>query len=282
MPFPRPPLPLRAAGGGQRAASYAASLVVHSAAALAAIAVPFAVLRGTPDERLPARVAFVSAAPAHELARLERAAPVERTELTEPPPPEPELVPVEEPAGEERVEAPAPEERFEPLPLGEDPLARVSPRAFERRAGPAEPPPAEFPSDEPPPASPWSEATDAPAVPPAAAPPAEPTPSDPAPPEPVGQESTESAPELLPGHAREPGYPRRALRMGWQGAVVLCLTVGPNGTVTEAVVLESSGYDALDEAALEAARTWRFRPGTRDGAPAAMDVLQRFSFELER
>jgi protein TonB len=60
-----------------------------------------------------------------------------------------------------------------------------------------------------------------------------------------------------------PDYPPRARRQGWQGTVDIALAVGGDGSVTEARVARSSGYPALDEVALDAARRSRFR------APAA-------------
>lgn len=47
-----------------------------------------------------------------------------------------------------------------------------------------------------------------------------------------------------------PNYPPLALRMGYQGKVVLLITVDPSGTVTSVQVKNSSGYKILDDAAL--------------------------------
>jgi len=51
-----------------------------------------------------------------------------------------------------------------------------------------------------------------------------------------------------------PQYPPLALRMGYQGKVVLLITVDPSGIVTSVEVKNSSGYKILDEAALEHVR----------------------------
>lgn len=55
------------------------------------------------------------------------------------------------------------------------------------------------------------------------------------------------------GHP-QPNYPPLALRMGYQGKVVLLITVDPSGTVTSVQVKSSSGYKVLDDAALEHVR----------------------------
>ncbi len=52
-----------------------------------------------------------------------------------------------------------------------------------------------------------------------------------------------------------------------EGRVVLRLLVRVDGRVDHVDVGVSSGYDALDRTAIEAARTWRFAPATRDGQP---------------
>src|SRR2546427_2142838 len=52
-----------------------------------------------------------------------------------------------------------------------------------------------------------------------------------------------------------------------QGRVVLRILVRSDGSVGQVDLVESSGYPALDEAAVRAAALWRFTPATRDGQP---------------
>ena len=61
----------------------------------------------------------------------------------------------------------------------------------------------------------------------------------------------------VPGNPA-PRYPRLARERGWQGRVVLEVAVTNQGTVDRAEVDRSSGYRALDIAALQAVRRWRF------------------------
>ena len=78
-----------------------------------------------------------------------------------------------------------------------------------------------------------------------------------------------------------PPYPRHAREMGWEGTVVLRVEVKPDGTVGEVSVHRTSGYPALDEAALTAVKRWRFAPPT-DGAfsfAAVVDVPVRFDLK---
>lgn len=66
-----------------------------------------------------------------------------------------------------------------------------------------------------------------------------------------------------------PAYPLSAKRMGEQGTVRLDVHVGADGGVLEVQVRQSSGSAALDRAASEGVRKWRFRPATVDGQPVA-------------
>ncbi len=63
--------------------------------------------------------------------------------------------------------------------------------------------------------------------------------------------------------------------------VSVLIAVAEDGRVTSATVAQSSGYTALDEAALAAVRRWRFRPATRDGVPISGTVRTAVHFRLE-
>jgi protein TonB len=65
----------------------------------------------------------------------------------------------------------------------------------------------------------------------------------------------------------QPEYPAAAIRQGWEGRVLLRLTVGENGRVLAAELVRSSGHAVLDEAAIRAAlRDWRLLPARRGTA----------------
>lgn len=72
-----------------------------------------------------------------------------------------------------------------------------------------------------------------------------------------------------------------ARKRGWEGTVTIQARVNETGGVDEATVHRSSGYESLDQAALEAVRGWRFVPGTRDGNPVATRVMVPVKFELK-
>jgi protein TonB len=77
-----------------------------------------------------------------------------------------------------------------------------------------------------------------------------------------------------------PDYPEASRRRGEEGMVRLNLRVAPNGRVVAAEVTTSSGYAALDRAAIEAARGWRFRPAMRAGVPVPATLTTALHFRL--
>lgn len=75
-------------------------------------------------------------------------------------------------------------------------------------------------------------------------------------------------------------YPPALFQDGVGGTVELRLFVdSAGGVVADSIRLErSSGYPALDSAALAAAARLRYAPGTRAGVPAAMTFVQPIHF----
>lgn len=63
----------------------------------------------------------------------------------------------------------------------------------------------------------------------------------------------------------KPHYPAEALAAKHEGTVHLMFLVDVSGTVQEAKVAKSSGYEALDVAARDAIRLCKFQPATEDG-----------------
>ncbi len=79
-----------------------------------------------------------------------------------------------------------------------------------------------------------------------------------------------------------PRYPATALRTGAEASVVLSIAVDANGVPTDIAVVERQGArdHALDRAAVETARQWRFEPAIRDGRPVEATV--RLPVEFRR
>lgn len=69
-----------------------------------------------------------------------------------------------------------------------------------------------------------------------------------------------------------PIYPSLARQRGYEGVVVLAVEVLATGVVGSIKLKKTSGYDRLDQAALEAVRSWRFEPGKVGPKPVDMMV----------
>jgi protein TonB len=73
-----------------------------------------------------------------------------------------------------------------------------------------------------------------------------------------------AVPAAIPGQNPSPDYPAAAWRRGIEGTVLVRFTLTADGSVASCIVLASSGCIALDDAALAAARRWRFSRGPGD------------------
>ncbi|MCA3421889.1 MAG: energy transducer TonB [Roseomonas sp.] len=80
---------------------------------------------------------------------------------------------------------------------------------------------------------------------------------------------------------RGPSFPEASRRRGEEGVVRVELFVDPTGRVADVRILESSGFSALDAAAVQAVREWRFRPAQRAGLPVAGSLSTAVHFRLE-
>ena len=85
-------------------------------------------------------------------------------------------------------------------------------------------------------------------------------------------------PEIIE-YTTPPLYSDEARERGIEGIVTLGARVEPDGRVSTARVLRGLGA-GLDQNAIVALRQWRFRPGSRAGAPVAMDAEVDISFNL--
>jgi periplasmic protein TonB len=81
-------------------------------------------------------------------------------------------------------------------------------------------------------------------------------------------------------HFDQPQYPSRARRLGHEGTVLVRVTIDPEGTVTQADVSTSSGFDELDAAAREALLAGRCEPYIQDNVPVSVHALQPINFQL--
>ncbi|MFN3861984.1 MAG: energy transducer TonB, partial [Roseateles sp.] len=128
------------------------------------------------------------------------------------------------------------------------------------------------------------------AVPPAPPEPAPPAPvqvaAPPAPPAPVAVAAPLPEPrQIAPSAVRyqklpELHFPPLARRAGEQGTVVLRITVDASGRLKHATVHRSSGFERIDQAALQDIRSARFVPYMEDGKPVEWQTLAPLAYEL--
>ena len=78
----------------------------------------------------------------------------------------------------------------------------------------------------------------------------------------------------------QPAYPEEARKAGAQGTAMVEVTVGADGVVLGCSLTASSGNTLLDDAAVGAAQSSKFGPGTTDGKPVEMKVRVPFRFKL--
>jgi protein TonB len=77
-----------------------------------------------------------------------------------------------------------------------------------------------------------------------------------------------------------PNYPAIAIQRGWQGTVILRVSIDANGQVVKVEVARTSGFPVLDGAAATAVRRWRGRPAMQGGQASATVELLPVRFKL--
>ena len=72
-----------------------------------------------------------------------------------------------------------------------------------------------------------------------------------------------------------PAYPEKFLLAQEDAAVLVRMRINDAGNVVSASVVKSSGSTELDQAALNAVKTWKYYPATKDGKPVPIVVEQK-------
>ena len=71
--------------------------------------------------------------------------------------------------------------------------------------------------------------------------------------------------------------PDLARQVGIRGVVILEIIIGPDGKVSDVKVLRS--IPQLDQAAIDAARQWRYEPTLLNGAPVPVIMTATVNFQ---
>lgn len=79
----------------------------------------------------------------------------------------------------------------------------------------------------------------------------------------------------------KPDYPMIARRRGYEGEVLVKVWVLKNGKVGDTKLEKPSGYNILDDSALDAVKEWEFIPGKKNGEAVSSWVTVPITFRLK-
>ena len=88
--------------------------------------------------------------------------------------------------------------------------------------------------------------------------------------------------DVIPIVRIDPQWPRQALLDGISGYVILEFTIEADGSVSDAVVVESQPRRLFDRNAIRAIYKWKFKPRVIDGRPVARRASTRIDFQLQQ
>jgi protein TonB len=91
---------------------------------------------------------------------------------------------------------------------------------------------------------------------------------------------TTLAAEPVPRMRFPPRYPQRALMRHVEGKVVLRFTINPDGSVSDAEVVDAEPTGYFEQSALRAISRWQFHPKVVDGKAVSRIATQTISFRL--
>jgi protein TonB len=76
-------------------------------------------------------------------------------------------------------------------------------------------------------------------------------------------------------------YPKASLMNEEQGTTSMSFLINADGSVADSKVDKSSGFKGLDKAAVKALTSCKFKPGSKDGAPAQTWTKVDYAWKLD-
>jgi protein TonB len=76
-------------------------------------------------------------------------------------------------------------------------------------------------------------------------------------------------------------YPTISQRLNEEGTTMLGFKITPDGSVTDVHVATSSGHDRLDQAAVQCAQSWRYKPAMQNGQPVEVPWQTAVQWKLK-
>ncbi|WP_269530762.1 energy transducer TonB [Chitinimonas sp. BJYL2] len=101
-------------------------------------------------------------------------------------------------------------------------------------------------------------------------------PTPPSPPAPIVPPRSDAAHLNNP----PPSYPGLSRKLGEEGRVMLLVFIQPDGKVSEVRLKQSSGFERLDQAAMDAVKRWRYVPARQGDTAIAFWYAQPVDFAL--
>ncbi len=98
-------------------------------------------------------------------------------------------------------------------------------------------------------------------------------------PSPPGSGAGDSYPQVV--ERSQPQYPIEAVRAGDEGEVRLQVALDAAGNIEDVRIARSSGSRTLDRAAMDAVRSWHFRPAMHQGQATAGTIEVPLDFRLD-
>lgn len=98
---------------------------------------------------------------------------------------------------------------------------------------------------------------------------------------PVTEQFTEANYKASYLHNPAPEYPSIARSRGWQGKVKLRVHVSAEGLSEGIEVVQSSGHDTLDDAAIETVKKFKFIPAKRGSTAVSSSVVVPIDFHMD-
>ena len=77
-----------------------------------------------------------------------------------------------------------------------------------------------------------------------------------------------------------PDYPQEAFDKNWQGNVLLNVEILSSGSIGRILLRKTSGYKILDEAAISAAKEWKFVPAKLEDRAVTAWLVVEIRFKL--
>jgi protein TonB len=76
-------------------------------------------------------------------------------------------------------------------------------------------------------------------------------------------------------------YPKASLMNEEQGVTSMSFQINADGSVADSKLEKSSGFKGLDKAAMKGLAACKFKPGTKDGAPAQTWTKVDYAWKLD-